>query len=151
MSEEEWLKQLAEKDQLIQQLAQELIQVNQHNRILQQQSEIPRVEAAFEGRREQMQWLEKQVGELRGEIAQKEQENLTLLDNLQTVQQENQKLQQYLRDLPELYRQKFTERLTPIKHRLHQIESENKRLQQLVTQELPSGDVRLLPAADRED
>jgi len=144
MNEEEWLRQLAEKDRLIQQLAQELIQVNQFNRTLQQQPE-PRNGSGE--RNERVQWLEQQNSKLREDMALKEKENYALLDKLQQVQQENQKLQQYLRDVPELYRRKFSERIAPIKARLQEMESENKRL----VQALPSGVDKTLLLPSSED
>jgi len=137
---EELLRQLQERDQLVQQLAQEIIHVNQHNRALQQQldqsASHPQTGNAY---------LEQQLAKTREDLFLKEKENFTLLERLQQAQQENARLQQYLRDLPDLYRQKFAERMIPFKERLSQVESENHRLQQFIQTQLPEGDAPTTP------
>ncbi len=140
LATEELLRQLQEKDLLIQQLAQELIQINQLNRSLQQTTPYPRAIAVDPGSNngEEVLWLKRQLEQAREEVATKQKENLTLLDSLQQVQQENQKLQQYLRDLPDMYRRKFTERMEGFKERMSQIQEENRRLQEFIQTTAPS-------------
>jgi chromosome segregation ATPase len=142
---EELLRQLQERDQLVQQLAQEIIHVNQHNRALQQQ-----VDQSASQPQTGNAYLEQQLAKTREDLFLKEKENFTLLERLQQAQQENARLQQYLRDLPDLYRQKFAERMIPFKERLSQVENENHRLQQFIQTQLPEADapnIPLLPPA----
>jgi len=144
MTHEDFEQRSLQKDRLIQQLAQELIQVNQVNRSLQQtqQSQEPSANP------ERIAWLEKQLTKARDEIAAKDKENRQLLDRLQQSQQEIQKLQQYLRELPDLYRRKFTERMVPFKQRMNEVELENHRLQQFIQsqdRQLPEAALPLLP------
>ncbi|WP_218081844.1 hypothetical protein [Anthocerotibacter panamensis] len=135
---EELVQLLKERDRLIQQLAQELVHTNQHNRSLQAQldqrpqAQVPPASESIPATEEQTIWLERQLARAREELSAKEKENRVLLENLQQAQQDNQKLQQYLRELPDLYRRKFAERLVPFKERMSQIQSENDRLQQFI-------------------
>ncbi|WP_287129839.1 hypothetical protein [Candidatus Cyanaurora vandensis] len=140
---------LYEREQLIQELAQELIQVNQHNRVLQQAAD-PATSPAQPN--ERVAWLERQLTKAREDLAAKERENYVLLERVQQGQQENQKLQQYLRELPDLYRRKFTERMGPFKERMNQVERENHRLQQCLQTlgQLPDGAQPLLPESTTE-
>jgi len=122
-------QQLQDRDRLIQQLAQEIVQVNQHNRSLQQTLDQS---SSSRGSVDPAPELDRQVQRLREELTLKEKEIFALQERMQQVQQENHKLQQYLRDVPELYKRKFSERLAPFKERMNQVESENLRLHQFI-------------------
>jgi hypothetical protein len=52
----------------------------------------------------------------------------TLLSKMNQLRDENRRLEQYVQDLPELYRKKFKERMEVLETRLIEMQSENSRL-----------------------
>lgn len=133
-----------ERDQLVQKLAAELVNVNEHNR---------RLRAEFDSRQDkpaidldhhqaiimQKQFLEAQNGQLeiqlkavREEAALREVELRALTTKMQTLSEANRQLEHHLESVPQLYHRKFQERLAPVTEQVRSIQGENRRLQQEV-------------------
>jgi chromosome segregation ATPase len=140
--------QLMERQQLIQQLAQELVEANVKIRALEtlpQPQLSQRVGSASEYEetlnqqihllteenrtlRQQMNLLEQRMTELRKDRSEIENGHETLLAKMNQLRDENRRLEQYVQDLPELYRKKFKERMEVLETRLIEMQSENSRL-----------------------
>ncbi len=146
-SEHETLQhQLLERQQLIQQLAQELVEANVKIRALETASQpIQRVGSTSEyeetlnqqihllaeenrALRQQMHLLEQRMTEVRKDRSDIENGHDTLLAKMNQLRDENRRLEQYVQDLPELYRKKFKERMEVLETRLIEMQSENSRL-----------------------
>lgn len=138
--------QLLERQQLIQQLAQELVEANVKIRALETtQQPMQRVGSASEYEetlnqqihllteenrtlRQQLLLLEQRITEVRKDRSEIENGHDTLLAKMNQLRDENRRLEQYVQDLPELYRKKFKERMEVLETRLIEMQSENSRL-----------------------
>jgi chromosome segregation ATPase len=138
--------QLQERQKLIQRLAQELVEANVKIRALETAPQpSQRVGSATEYEetlnqqihllteenrtlRQQVNLLEKRITEIRRERGEMENGQGTLLSNMNQLRDENRRLEQYVQDLPELYRKKFKERMEVLETRLIEMQSENSRL-----------------------
>ncbi len=98
-------QKLAERDQVIPELALELVRLNQLNRSLQQCLLIAAENKALVPSTHDLSTREPH-----------------------SLGQDNLKLQQYLRDLPHLYQRKFAERILPLKQQLGDLRAENQEL-----------------------
>ncbi len=139
--------QLQERQQLIQQLAQELVEANikirtletappqlgqgggsgsDYEEMLNQQVHLLNEENRT--LRQQIGLLEQRITEVRKERGELENSHSTLLSKMNQLRDENRRLEQYVQDLPELYRRKFKERMEVLETRLIEMQSENGRL-----------------------
>lgn len=132
-------QELQIRDQLVDQLSQELFQLIQgHPEWV---SPVPATPSQvgfteeLEQLRQQLQSLGQQIGFYQEQIAHRDAEmmqlrqvNQILQESQQDLTQRNQKLEQLVQDLPEVYRQKFSQRLSQVKEKLAALEQENNEL-----------------------
>jgi chromosome segregation ATPase len=121
--------ELQMRDQLVQQLSQELF------RMVKSQSDKSvgplnpdRNLSELRALRTQLQGVEEQVSFYQTQITAKD----ATIDQLQEAVQEQteraDRLEQVVQELPNLYRQKFAERMTPVQEKVAQIQRENRKL-----------------------
>ncbi|MBF2083235.1 Npun_F5560 family protein [Thermoleptolyngbya sp. C42_A2020_037] len=122
-------EELQMRDQLVQQLSQELF------RLVKGQSNSTPSAALSERHqnemrvlREQLQAVEQQVGFYQEQIASRDTEVYQLRQSVQELTDRSRMLEQVVQELPHIYRQKYLERLQPIKEKVAQIQQENRRL-----------------------
>jgi chromosome segregation ATPase len=122
-------EELKMRDQLVQQLSQELFRLVKGNA---EQAAQP---LAFERDlselhtlREQLLSMEQQVGFYQDTIQQKDGEIGELKSSVADLSDRNEMLEKVVQELPNLYRQKFADRMAPVKEKVTQIQKENRRL-----------------------
>lgn len=122
-------EELQMRDQLVQQLSQELF------RLVKSQSNATPSAALSERHqnemrvlREQLQAVEQQVGFYQEQIASRDTEAYQLRQSVQELTDRSRMLEQVVQELPRIYRQKYLERLQPVKEKVAQIQQENRRL-----------------------
>jgi chromosome segregation ATPase len=121
--------ELQMREQLVQQLSQELFRMVKGNSSIvpvnngseKQQSEMRALREQLRGVEEQVQFYQEQLSERDTEIYQLRQTVRELTDR-------SRMLEQVVQEMPQVYRQKFSERLTPIREKLVQIQRENRQL-----------------------
>ncbi|AFZ44732.1 hypothetical protein PCC7418_2590 [Halothece sp. PCC 7418] len=118
------------RDQLVDQLSQELFRLVKDPTSAAsppvgadpEQSQIERLNAQLTEIEEQVQFYQQQ-------ITTRDQEIYQLQNTIKTLMAKNKNLEKMLEDLPELYRQKFAQRLKPVKEKVEQLQRENQQLQ----------------------
>jgi chromosome segregation ATPase len=144
---EQLRRQLQVRDQLVDQLSTELFRiVRTHPPALPAHTmsfatAAPSTpEAAL---RADVRHLEQQIEFYQGQIDKRDAEIARLQQSCQTLSERNQMLEHIIQELPEVYRQKFTDRLEQVKSKLQSLQTENRRLQrqlqQANTPSLPEG------------
>ncbi len=122
--------ELQARDQLVQQLSQELF------RLVKGQGQKPdavgvpieRDLAEMRALRDQMRGMEEQVNFYQGQIADRDVKISTLEESMQGLNDRSQMLEKVVQELPNVYRQKFAERMAPVKEKVVQIQQENRKL-----------------------
>ncbi|NJN31428.1 MAG: hypothetical protein HC824_14135 [Synechococcales cyanobacterium RM1_1_8] len=121
--------ELQVRDQLVQQLSQELFRLVKGNVGFAPSPEMSdQHKAEVQKLRDQLKSLEKQVATYQTEISERESE---IFENRQTVQEltdRSRMLEQVVQELPGIYRQKFSERLNVVRDRVAELQKENRRL-----------------------
>lgn len=117
------------RDQLVQQLSQELFRLVKSNATPQTSSQ-PSEENLHEMRvlREQLHGVEQQVSFYQEQLASRDTEIKQLRQTVKDLGDRSQMLEKVVQEMPQVYRQKFAERLAPIKEKVAQIQQENRRL-----------------------
>lgn len=121
--------ELQARDQLVQQLSQELF------RLVKGQGQKPDASVPIErdlaemrALRDQMRGMEEQVNFYQGQIADRDVKISTLEESMQGLNDRSQMLEKVVQELPNVYRQKFAERMAPVKEKVVQIQQENRKL-----------------------
>lgn len=122
--------ELEMRDQLVQQLSQELFRLVKGNAGFvttvdlseQHQSEMNAL-------RDQLRGLEKQIDFYQGQLQGKDGEVVQLRQTVEELTDRSRMLEQVVQELPEVYRQKFTDRLQEVKQRVVDLQRENRQLQ----------------------
>ncbi|MDC0834050.1 hypothetical protein POG22_13700 [Geitlerinema sp. CS-897] len=135
------------RDRLVQQLSQELFRLVKGN-ANQTSSAAPSSQY-----REQMQLLRQQLAEVeqqvefyQSQIADRDRELFQQRQTAQELTDRARMLEQVVQELPEVYKQKFAERLKPIQERVEALQRENRQLHA----ELQSVSYRLAKRTRRE-
>jgi predicted nucleic acid-binding Zn-ribbon protein len=124
--------ELQTRDQLVQQLSQELF------RLVKTQG-TGKVVAATAGSTErdlsemralrgQLQGMEEQVSFYQDQLADRDAKITTLEESIQGMSDRSEMLEKVVQELPNVYRQKFAERMAPVKEKVAQIQQENRKL-----------------------
>lgn len=122
-------EELQMRDQLVQQLSQELFRLVKGNATLIPTPELSERHAAeMQTLREQLQGVEQQVSFYQEQLSSRETEIHQLRQSLQEVTERSRMLEQVVEELPRVYRQKFAERMAPIKEKVAMIQRENRQL-----------------------
>jgi chromosome segregation ATPase len=145
-------QQIQFRDQLVAQLSSELfrmvktyppalpasVSVSSSTLIMSPSIKAEKVEA--EPLREELRHLEQQIEFYQGQIDKRDVEITRLQKSCQVLSERNQLLEHVIQELPEIYRQKFTDRLDLVKSKVQSLQTENRRLSselQQVNAQLP--------------
>ena len=122
-------EELELRDQLVQQLSQELFRLVKGNTGFLPSAEISeRQEGQMLALREQLQGVEQQVTFYQEQIAERDAEIYQLRQSVQELTDRTRMLEQVIQELPQIYRQKFSERLAPVKEKVAALQRENRQL-----------------------
>lgn len=117
------------RDQLVQQLSQELFRLVKTNTNQTYSVETPeQYEGEILALREQLQGIEQQVAFYQEQIASRDTEIYQLRQSTQELGDRSRMLEQVVQELPRIYKEKFEQRLTPVKEKVTQVQQENRRL-----------------------
>lgn len=121
--------ELQMRDQLVQQLSQELFRLVKGNASLTPSPEISERQAAeMRALREQLQGVEQQVMFYQEQISTRDAEIYQLKQTVQELTNRSRMLEQVVQELPRIYREKFAERMAPIREKVARIQRENRQL-----------------------
>jgi chromosome segregation ATPase len=122
-------EELQTRDQLVQQLSQELFRLVKGNASSQPAAEMPERQAAeLRALRDQVQGVEKQVTFYQEQLADREAEVFQLRQSVQELGDRSRMLEKVVQEMPHIYREKFDRRLSPIKEKVALIQRENRQL-----------------------
>jgi chromosome segregation ATPase len=122
-------EELQMRDQLVQQLSQELFRLvkgNAHHVATEVAPE--RHLAEMRALRDQLQNVEAQVTFYQAQITDRDHEIFQLKQAAQELTDRSRMLEQVVEELPKIYRQKFADRMAPIKEKVALIQRENRQL-----------------------
>ncbi|MEL7329928.1 MAG: Npun_F5560 family protein [Cyanobacteria bacterium J06559_1] len=123
-------EELEMRDQLVQQLSQELFRLVKGNQDFLPAPEVSEQhEQEVRSLREQMQKLEERVTFYQTQIEEKDAENNQLRQTSQELTDRTRMLEQVVQELPRIYKEKFAERMEAVKDRVARIQQENRELQ----------------------
>lgn len=118
------------RDQLVEQLSQELF------RLVKEYPSYTSVSETTEEHRSQLELLNNQIAEIeeqiqfyQQQISTRDTEIYQLQAKIRTLTERNQALEEMLQDLPQVYREKFSQRMKPVKEKVEQLQQENQQLQ----------------------
>ncbi len=123
-------EELEMRDQLVQQLSQELFRLVKGD-----QNFLPLPEIAEQHQeevrslRDQMHDLEEQVTFYQAQIEARDAETHHLRQTTQELTDRTRMLEQVVQELPRIYKEKFAERMNAVKDRVAKIQQENRELQ----------------------
>lgn len=123
-------EELEMRDQLVQQLSQELFRLVKGD-----QNFLPMPEVAEQHQeevrslRDQMHHLEEQVTFYQAQIEERDAETHHLRQTTQALTDRTRMLEQVVQELPRIYKEKFAERMNAVKDRVAKIQQENRELQ----------------------
>lgn len=122
--------ELEMRDQLVQQLSQELFRLVKGNATFMPAPEVSeRHQAEVKALREQLQGVEQQVAFYQGQIEDRDTEVYQLRQTVQELTDRTRMLEQVAQELPQIYRQKFAERMAAVREKVAQVQRENRQLQ----------------------
>ncbi|HEY9881152.1 MAG TPA: Npun_F5560 family protein [Leptolyngbyaceae cyanobacterium] len=118
------------RDQLVQQLSQELFRLVKGNAGFMPSPEVSeRHQAEVRALREQLRGVEKQVDFYQAQLEDRDTEIVQLRQTVQELTDRSRMLEQVVQELPKVYRQKFAERMDAVREKVSQIQQENRQLQ----------------------
>ena len=117
------------RDQLVQQLSQELFRLVKGNTNFMPQPEVSeRHQTQMRVLREQLQDVEQQVTFYQNQISSRDEEIYQLRQSVQELTDRSRMLEQVVQELPQIYRQKFAERMAPVREKVAMLQRENRQL-----------------------
>lgn len=122
--------ELEMRDQLVQQLSQELFRLVKGNAgFLPMVDLSEQHQAEVNTLRDQLRGVEKQIDFYQGQLQERDAEVVQLRQTVEDLTDRSRMLEQVVQELPEVYRQKFSERLQQVKQRVVDLQKENRQLQ----------------------
>src|SRR4028118_1762291 len=122
-------EELQMQDQLVQQLSQELFRLVKGNATFIPKPEVSeRQIAEVKLSREQLQEVEQQVTFYQEQISERDGEIHQLRQSVQELSERSRMLEQVVQELPQIYRQKFAERMAPVREKVAMLQRENRQL-----------------------
>jgi chromosome segregation ATPase len=122
-------EELQMRDQLVQQLSQELFRLVKGNTGFMPSPEASeRHMTEIRALREQLQGVEQQVTFYQEQITSRDTEIYQLRQSVQELTDRSRMLEQVVQELPRVYREKFAERIAPVKEKLAMLQRENRQL-----------------------
>ncbi|MBW4681776.1 MAG: hypothetical protein KME19_16900 [Microcoleus vaginatus WJT46-NPBG5] len=141
-------EELQMRDQLVQQLSQELFRLVKGKTTVAPQPEVSeRSKAQLQALREQLLGVEQQVTFYQEQIAERDAEIYQLRQSVQELTDRSRMLEQVVQELPSVYREKFAERMEPVKEKVAMLQKENRQLHA----ELQSASYRLAVRSKRSN
>ena len=136
-------QQVKVQDQLVEQLSTELFRmVKTHPPLLSAAASTPAAaNPAKSALRSELARLEQQIEFYQSQIDKRDAEITQLQKSCRLLGDRNHTLEQIIQQLPEVYRQKFTDRLDSVKTKVQTLQTENRRL----SSELQQVNARQLP------
>jgi chromosome segregation ATPase len=123
-------QELLLRDQLVQQLSQELFRLVKGNtNFMPQRSETEPDLTQLQALREQLQAVEQQVTFYQEQITTRDAEIYQLRQTVQELSDRSRMLEQVVQELPQIYRRKFEERMAPVREKVAMLQRENRQLQ----------------------
>ncbi|MGC1306103.1 MAG: Npun_F5560 family protein [Phormidesmis sp.] len=123
-------EELAMRDQLVQQLSQELFRLVKGNQDYMPAPVISEQhQQEVQSLREQLRKLEEQVSFYQTQIEERDEETYQLRQTTQELTDRTRMLEQVVQELPRIYKEKFAERMNAVKDRVAKIQQENRQLQ----------------------
>ncbi len=122
-------EELQLRDQLVQQLSQELFRLVRGNATATTTGVSEHHLSEMRSLREQLQGVEQQVAFYQEQLTAKDQEIYQLRQSVRELTERSRMLEQVVKELPGVYRDKFARRMAPVKEKVAQIQQENRRLQ----------------------
>jgi len=123
-------QELQLRDQLVQQLSQELFRLVKGNTGFIPEPEVSqRHQNELNTLREQLQAVEEQVGFYQEQISNRDGEIYQLRQSVQELTDRSRMLEQVVQELPQIYRHKFEERMAPVREKVALLQQENRQLQ----------------------
>jgi chromosome segregation ATPase len=121
--------ELQMRDQLVQQLSQELFRLVKGNQDFLPSTDVSeRHQAEVRALREQLQGVETQVAFYQEQIESRDEEIHQMRQTVQELTDRTRMLEQVVQELPKIYKQKFSERMLAVKNRVARIQQENRQL-----------------------
>jgi chromosome segregation ATPase len=118
------------RDQLVQQLSQELFRlVKGNSNFVPQQKEFKGNTGQITALQNQLQAMEEQVTFYQEQISTRDAEIHQLRQSVQELTDRSRMLEQVVQELPQIYSQKFEERMNPVQEKMAMLETENRQLQ----------------------
>ncbi|MCY7321816.1 MAG: hypothetical protein LH660_08460 [Phormidesmis sp. CAN_BIN36] len=123
-------EELQMRDQLVQQLSQELFRLVKGNAAAAPASDISSQRHLEEMRalREQLHNVEQQVTFYQEQIAERDAEIYQLRQSVQELTDRARMLEQVVQELPKIYKQKFADRMAPVREKVALVQRENRQL-----------------------
>lgn len=122
-------EELQMRDNLVQQLSQELFRLVKGNASFMPSPEVSeRHLAEVRALREQLQGVEQQVTFYQEQLSDRDSEIYQLRQSVQELTDRSRMLEQVVQELPKIYRQKFAERMAPVKEKVAMLQRENRQL-----------------------
>jgi chromosome segregation ATPase len=123
-------QELQLRDQLVQQLSQELFRLVKGNTNFMPQRAEPDIDMSqLQALREQLQAVEQQVTFYQEQITTRDTEIYQLRQSVQELTDRSRMLEQVVQELPQIYRRKFEERMAPVREKVAILQRENRQLQ----------------------
>lgn len=124
-------QELQLRDQLVQQLSQELFRLVKGNtNFMQQHSEPAELDSShLQALQEQLKAVEQQVTFYQEQITTRDTEIYQLRQSVQELTDRSRMLEQVVQELPQIYRRKFEERMAPVREKVAILQRENRKLQ----------------------
>lgn len=122
-------EELSMRDQLVQQLSQELFRLVKGNADFTPQPELSeRHQAEVRALRDQLKGVEQQVTFYQSQLAERDEEISTLRQSVRELGDRSEMLEKVVQEMPRIYKEKFAERMIPIKEKIAHIQRENRQL-----------------------
>lgn len=122
-------EELHMRDQLVQQLSQELFRLVKGNQDFLPSADVSeRHQAEVRALREQLQGVETQVAFYQEQIESRDEEIHQMRQTVEELTDRTRMLEQVVQELPKIYKQKFAERMLAVKNRVARIQQENRQL-----------------------
>jgi chromosome segregation ATPase len=122
-------EELQVRDQLVQQLSQELFRLVKGNTSFMPAPEVSeRHLAEVRALREQLHGVEQQVKFYQEQISTRDTEIYQLRQSVQELTDRSRMLEQVVQELPRIYREKFAQRMASVKEKVALIQRENRQL-----------------------
>lgn len=122
-------EELNMRDQLVQQLSQELFRLVKGNVSTAPTVELTeRQQAEMRTLRDQLQGVEEQVTFYQDQITERDSEIHKLRQSMQDMTERSQMLEQVVQELPRVYHEKFEQRMALVREKVAMIQRENRQL-----------------------